>query len=78
MIIDGREAILGSQNLDFFSFELNSEIGVFFKEAETVGKLESIVAKWKKQSRPFLPAQFKLSFFEKILAHFLNFFVRLI
>ncbi|MBI2454483.1 MAG: phosphatidylserine/phosphatidylglycerophosphate/cardiolipin synthase family protein, partial [Parcubacteria group bacterium] len=29
MLIDGREGLIGSNNLDFFSFDLNSEVGVF-------------------------------------------------
>ena len=36
IIIDQKEAMVGSQNLDFLSFDLNSEIGIFFKDLEEV------------------------------------------
>ncbi len=76
MIVDGREAIVGSQNLDFLSFELNSEIGVFFKDQDTLGKLESIVAKWKKETTLFDPKDYTPSLIDSVLSHILNFFVR--
>lgn len=76
MLIDDKEGVVGSQNLDFLSFELNSEIGVFFKDKNTVGKLESIVAKWKSQSVPFEAKDYKPSWIDHIISHFLNFFIR--
>ncbi len=76
MIVDGREAIVGSQNLDFLSFELNSEIGVFFKDQDSVGKLESIVAKWQKETQPFDLKDYRPTWIDFILSNILNFFVR--
>lgn len=76
MLIDGKEGVVGSQNLDFLSFELNSEIGVFFKDQNTVGKLASIVAKWKSQAVLFEAKDYKPSWPDHIIAHILNFFVR--
>lgn len=38
MIIDSKEGMVGSQNLDFLSFELNDEIGVFLKDSNAVKK----------------------------------------
>ncbi len=43
MIVDGKEGMVGSNNLDFLSFELNSEVGIFLKDTNTVGKLVEIV-----------------------------------
>jgi len=36
MVIDGDIGLVGSQNLDFLSFEFNSEVGVFFRDAAVV------------------------------------------
>lgn len=78
MIVDGREALVGSQNLDFLSFDFNSEIGVFFKDANSVGKLSSIVAKWKADSVPFDHSLYKLRFWEVPIAYILHFFVKIL
>ncbi len=50
LIIDDKEAVVGSQNLDFLSFDFNSEIGVFFQEKNTVKRLIEIAEVWKKES----------------------------
>ena len=36
LIIDTTEGMVGSQNLDFLSFDFNSEVGVFFRDVEVV------------------------------------------
>ncbi len=51
MIIDGREALVGSQNLDILSFNFNLEIGVFFEQKQAVAELEKIVAHWQSEAR---------------------------
>ncbi|MDQ3075512.1 MAG: phosphatidylserine/phosphatidylglycerophosphate/cardiolipin synthase family protein [bacterium] len=78
MIIDNREAIIGSQNLDFLSFNFNSEVGVWFKDDNTVLKIKNIVSEWQRESKVFKPEEYRLNIFEKMLAHVLNFFVMLI
>ena len=32
LIIDGQEGLIGSQNMDLISFQINSEVGIFFRE----------------------------------------------
>lgn len=55
MIIDKQEAVVGSQNLDLFSFKLNLEIGVFFSQKKSVDNLVSIFNKWRQEAvRPDL------------------------
>ena len=78
VLLDDTEAMIGSQNLDFLSFDLNSEVGVWFKDKATVLKIKNIVDAWKNESKFFKPEEYRLNFFEKILAHILNFFVMLI
>lgn len=76
MVIDDQEAVVGSQNLDFFSFRLNAEIGVFFEEKQQIQGVKDIMMEWLEQSEPFDPKVHYLNFFEKILAYFLRFLVR--
>ena len=53
MLIDDKSAIIGSQNLDFISFEWNMEAGVFFDDPRTVKRLADIINEWKKDARVF-------------------------
>ncbi|MBI5134232.1 MAG: phosphatidylserine/phosphatidylglycerophosphate/cardiolipin synthase family protein [Candidatus Taylorbacteria bacterium] len=55
MLVDDREGMIGSQNLDMFSFNMNMEAGVFFHESAMVGELRTIVEKWKREARPYDP-----------------------
>jgi len=61
LIIDQKEALVGSQNIDLFSFSLNSEVGVFFSNKKLLRELLAVVALWKKQSSHFHPQRHKLS-----------------
>lgn len=67
MIIDSDEGMIGSNNLDFLSFDLNSEIGVFFKDKEVVANLLEITEKWKKDSILFDYTNYKPKWFDYIL-----------
>lgn len=78
LLLDGREAMVGSQNLDFFSFNLNSEVGVWFQEKDSVIEIKNFIDKWQAESKVFKPEDHKLGFFERILAHILHFFVMLL
>lgn len=60
LIIDENEALIGSQNLDLLSFELNHEIGVFFREKKLIGEIVSVIQDWKKNSVEFKPAHHKM------------------
>lgn len=50
MLIDDREALVGSQNLDILSFGVNAEIGVFFQQKHAVASLGRIIDKWQHES----------------------------
>ncbi|MCX6752391.1 MAG: phosphatidylserine/phosphatidylglycerophosphate/cardiolipin synthase family protein [Candidatus Nomurabacteria bacterium] len=72
MIIDKREAMIGSQNLDFLSFDFNSEVGIFSKDIEVVSKLCSIVEEWKKDSILFDYKTYKPKWFDYVLSPLIN------
>jgi len=67
MIIDGKESMIGSQNLDFLSFDFNSEVGIFFKNREVASKLNNIAKEWKKDSVLFDYKTYRPRWFDYLL-----------
>lgn len=47
LLIDDREGLVGSQNIDALSFDHNIEGGVAFQQPEMVAKLKQILEEWK-------------------------------
>jgi len=78
IIIDAKEGIIGSQNLDFLSFELNAELGVFFSDLATVGKLVNITDNWKKDAIPFDLKDYKPNGLDYFWAYLFQFFARIL
>lgn len=74
LIIDGKKALIGSQNIDFLSFDYNSEIGVFFEEERVVKELEKIAEKWKGESKLFNPKTYKPHWYDYLLAPLISIF----
>lgn len=74
IIIDEKEAMVGSQNLDFLSFDFNSEIGIFFKDSKAVSKLCYIAKEWKRNSVLFDYKTYKPRWFDYILSPLINLF----
>ena len=74
MVIDSKEGIVGSNNLDYFSFELNSEIGVFLKDKEVVQRLLKIVEEWKGGSVLFELKNYKPKWFDYFFFLIIRFF----
>lgn len=67
LVIDEKEALIGSQNLDMLSFELNSEVGVFFREKKLLQEIISVVEEWKKNSVEFKPSHYKMKMMDWII-----------
>ena len=77
MILDNGEAIIGSQNLDFLSFDYNSEVGIFFKDVKVIEKLQKISEKWKEDSDLFDYKKYKPDWYDYILSPFIKIFFRI-
>jgi cardiolipin synthase len=76
MLIDNCEALVGSQNLDFLSFGVNAEIGVFFKQKHAVASLIKIINEWQRTAqRPDLNLK-RLSFGQRLLMPIFKLFFR--
>ncbi len=78
MIVDRNEGIMGSHNLDFLSFELNSEVGIFFSDKRAVQKLEHIILIWKKEAVLFETEKYHPRLIDYILSPLIRVFVRII
>lgn len=76
LLIDNKEGIVGSLNLDFLSFHFNSEIGVFFNNPENIKKLKNILNKWKKESELFKSERFNAKFFDYVISPIFTIFYR--
>ncbi|KKP89667.1 MAG: Cardiolipin synthase [Candidatus Moranbacteria bacterium GW2011_GWC2_37_73] len=67
LIIDGEEGLIGSQNMDLLSFQLNSEVGIFFKEKALLDELAITIRKWKQNSEIFKPQKYKMKFIDYVI-----------
>ncbi|EKD25653.1 MAG: hypothetical protein ACD_80C00007G0002 [uncultured bacterium (gcode 4)] len=67
MIIDDKEGVIGSQNIDHLSFSHNFEIGAFFKEKELVDKLITIFDQRKKKSVSYTTLDIRLTMWDKVI-----------
>ena len=56
-----------SDDLDFFSFDFNSEIGVFFRDNQVASELLKIADTWKQGATLFDPTSYKPKWFDFIL-----------
>ncbi|MFA6256710.1 MAG: phosphatidylserine/phosphatidylglycerophosphate/cardiolipin synthase family protein [Candidatus Paceibacterota bacterium] len=68
MLIDDSEGLVGSNNLDFFSFDLNSEVCVFLRDPEAVQRLAEIIVGWQKKAELFNPDTYKPKFIDYIIS----------
>ena len=73
----GGEGRVGSNNLDFFSFELNSEVGIYLKNPKAVRELSVIIEEWKNRSVLFDPEFYHPKFLDYILAPLVSLFSRI-
>lgn len=74
MLIDDDEGLIGSQNMDVLSFNLNMEAGVFFRQKNLVNDLKSIIEHWRNESIFFNSPDRKIKLFDRILIQFFKFF----
>lgn len=74
LLVDDKEGMIGSQNIDAFSFDFNQEAGVFFTKKDMVKDLKKIIAKWQASSTPFEQIIWRRRWYYP----FLSFLVRLL
>lgn len=67
MLIDDTEGVIGSQNMDILSFNLNMEAGIFFQQKDLVNDLKKIFEHWRRESLFFEATNKKIKFFDRVL-----------
>lgn len=78
LIIDRKEVMIGSSNLDMLSFNHNSELGLVVRDHVITEKVLHAIREWKKDAIPFSPVVHKLTYFDRVLVFFIRIFTPLI
>lgn len=74
LIIDNHEALIGSQNLDVFSFKMNMESGVATTDEKAVADMLKIFNAWKLASLDFNTLNYHPNFLDYIIIFVFKFF----
>ncbi len=74
LLVDDREALVGSQNLDSLSFNVNSESAVQVSDQAMVADIAGILSGWKQQSRLFVPGAVVRRWYDRALAAIVRIF----
>lgn len=61
LLIDDDAGLLGSQNVDIFSFQINAEAGIFFRNRRLVRELSSVIESWKQDAVRFDSEHYRMS-----------------
>ena len=59
-LIDGKEGMIGSQNVDLASFRYNSEVGLFFTDKKLLKEISLILEDWVKESDEYTTHNYKM------------------
>ncbi len=73
MMIDEQEGIVGSQNIDILSFDLNAEASLFFNEETMIKELSSIILQWKEDALEF-SSNTKWHWYDNVISFVLKIF----
>src|SRR3989344_4415982 len=67
LLIDEREGMIGSNNLDARSFDFNLEASISFQRKDMIGDLKTILETWKKAAIPFVAAAYKKRWYDFLI-----------
>lgn len=74
LLVDEEEGMIGSQNIDAFSFDFNLEAGVFFTKKDMVRDLKKIIEKWREGAVPFTEIVWKRKWYYPFVAFLVKLF----
>lgn len=74
LLVDDREGLIGSNNIDAQSFDFNLEASVGFQRKDMVGDLKKILDYWKSIAKPFSNSYPKPHWYD----WFVGFFIKLL
>lgn len=67
LLVDDREGLVGSNNIDARGFDYNLEASVTFSDEQMVGDLRTIIENWKQAATPYQPKARQKSWYERLL-----------
>ncbi len=73
LLIDDTTALIGSQNLDLASFNVNLESSVSIKNKKLIEDLKLVIESWKNNSRLVIISDEKVSFWDKFFLALMRF-----
>jgi len=73
-LVDGKEGLVGSNNIDAQSFDFNSEISLVFRRRDMINDLKRIMERWRRQAVPLRNMKNGVSWYEKPAAWLIHFF----
>jgi len=74
MLIDNKEGVVGSQNIDLLSFGYMLEAGIFFTDHKMIVDLNQIIQNWKNNSIIFNPTMYKKTWLDRLIAPIIRIF----
>lgn len=74
VLIDDEEGLVGSANIDELSFNIDNEIGIFFKDKAFVGQLKKIVDAWEATGVPYDHKIHRLKWYQALLVPLIRLF----
>jgi len=67
LLIDDREGLVGSNNIDAQSFDFNLELSVVFRRKDMTGDLKKIIEDWKAKAIPFEQIGYRKKWYHAIV-----------
>lgn len=78
MLVDGKEGVVGSQNLDLLSFGYIVEAGVSFRDWRMIEDLKTIIERWKENSVLFDASTHRKKLIDYLIAPIIRLFQSII
>jgi len=72
LLIDDTEGMIGSQNIDAFSFDHNTEMSAVFSQKSMIRDLRRILERWKSEAVPFQKLAWKPRWYHNPLTYILD------
>lgn len=74
LLVDDREGLVGSNNIDSQSFDFNLEASLVFQRKDMIGDLKQILERWKKMAIPLERIDRDKKWYHKLLGFFIMLF----
>lgn len=74
LLIDEKEVLIGSQNIDIMSFRVNVESGVFIKDEKLIRELSDLILTWKSYCSKFTIKDGGINIFDRLILVFIRIF----